>query len=271
MLIEGEGLMRREDQPSFCGIAIMAKASRAGLTKTRLSPPLSLDDAALCNTAFLKDVAANLLRAGENTSIAGYAAYGPIGAQDFFHTHLPPEIGLLEIWYPDFGVCLMKALAALFVRGHEAACVLNSDSPTLPSCFLAEAASVLAAPGDRIVLGPSTDGGYYILGCKRIHARLFEEIAWSTDAVARQTLERAAELGLAVHMLPAWYDVDDAASLRVARREVLEGVRFHPRIASSPATHTAALFERLLIDDAEPQPVPVSSLSSVHISALTSR
>jgi rSAM/selenodomain-associated transferase 1 len=263
--------MRGEDQPSFCGIAIMAKASRAGLTKTRLSPPLSLDDAALCNTAFLKDVAGNLLRAGAEASIAGYAAFGPSGAEDFFRTHLPAEIGLLEIWYPDFGLCLMRALEAQFARGHHAACVLNSDSPTLPSAFLAEAARVLAAPGDRIVLGPSTDGGYYILGCKRVHPRLFEDIAWSTEAVAAQTLERAAELGLAVHMLPAWYDVDDAASLRIARREVLEGVRFHPRIASSPATHTAELFGRLLIEDAGLALPPAASLGHAHLSALTSR
>ena len=243
-------MTRGGQQPSFCGIAIMAKASRAGLTKTRLSPPLSPDAAALCNTAFLKDVADNLLRASGEASLAGYVAYGPVGTEGFFRTHLPAEIGLLEVWYPDFGLCLIRALEAQFARGHQAACVLNSDSPTLPPAFLAETARVLAAPGDRIVLGPSTDGGYYILGCKRIHARLFEDIAWSTDAVTRQTLERAAELGLAVHMLPAWYDVDDAASLRTVTAEVLEGMRFHPRIASSPARNTAVLIRRLTQDEA---------------------
>lgn len=241
--------MHGADQPTFCGIAIMAKASRAGLTKTRLSPPLSPDDAARCNTAFLKDVTDNLLRAATEASLSGYVAYGPAGTEGFFRTHLPEDIGLLEVWYPDFGLCLMRALEAQFARGHEAACVLNSDSPTLPSAFLAEAVRVLAAPGDRIVLGPSTDGGYYILGCKRVHRRLFEDITWSTEAVARQTLERAAELGLAVHMLPVWYDVDDAASLAVVRRELLDGVRFHPRIASSPALNTADLLRRL--SDAE--------------------
>jgi uncharacterized protein len=250
---------------------MMDRQSDNPTPKTRLSPPLSLDDAALCNTAFLKDVAANLLRAGRDAEIAGYAAFGPPGAEDFFRTHLPQAVGLLEIWYPDFGLCLMKALEAQFARGHKAACVLNSDSPTLPSAFLAETARVLAVPGDRIVLGPSTDGGYYILGCKRLHARLFEDIAWSTDAVARQTLERAAELGLAVHMLPVWYDVDDAASLRTARREVLEGVRFHPRIASSPAAHTAELLRELLIDGTVPAPTLAASLSDAHPSALTSR
>ena len=237
--------MRGAEQPSFCGIAIMAKASRPGLTKTRLSPPLSPEDAALCNTAFLKDVADNLLRAGEEASLSSYVAYGPAGAEGFFRMHLPERVGLIEIWYPDLGQCLIHALEAQFARGHQAAGALNSDSPTLPSAFLVEAVSVLAAPGERIVFGPSTDGGYYFIGCKRVYPRLFEGIAWSTPDVARQTLERAAELGLAVHMLPAWYDVDDAASLRFARHELLEGGHFHPQIASSPAVHTAALLRHL--------------------------
>ena len=80
--------MRREgDQPAFCGMAIMAKASRAGLTKTRLSPPLSPEDAALCNTAFLKDMADNLLSACAEANLTGYIAYGPAGADGFFRAH----------------------------------------------------------------------------------------------------------------------------------------------------------------------------------------
>ena len=241
-------MARQAEQARGCGIAIMAKASRAGLTKTRLVPPLDPADAALCNTAFLKDVADNLLRAARGESIAGYVAYGPPGADAFFRQTLPAGIGLLEIWYPDFGLCLLKALEAQFARGHSAACVLNSDSPTLPSALLAEAASVLDGPGDRIVLGPSTDGGYYLLGCKQVHAWLFQDIAWSTEAVAAQTLERAAELGLDVHMLPAWYDVDDAETLRRAARETLGGEPFDPRIASSPARNTGDLLRHLIAE-----------------------
>jgi rSAM/selenodomain-associated transferase 1 len=263
----------RGEQARLCGIAIMAKASRAGLTKTRLAPPLTPEEAALCNTAFLKDVADNLLRAAATESIAGYVAYGPPGANAFFRRNLPSEIGRLEIWYPDFGICLAQALEAQFALGHKAACVLNSDSPTLPSAFLTETARVLAAPGDRIVLGPSTDGGYYILGCKRIHARLFEGIAWSTESVARQTLDRAAELGLAVHMLPVWYDVDDASSLRLAAREVLGGVPFHQRIVPSAAPNTAELLGRLIAEgrlDAVSSPAAAPPLAAF-ADALTAR
>jgi len=230
---------------SSCGIAVMAKASQAGRTKTRLSPPLTLEEAAQFNTVFLKDIADNLLRASEIANIAAYMAFGPSGAQDFFQEHLPQEIGLLEVWYPDFGKCLTKALFAQFEAGHHAACVLNSDSPTLPAELLAEAAIALTMPGERIVLGPSNDGGYYLLGCKTIYKRLFEDIAWSTAAVTSQTLDRARELGLSVYLLPEWYDVDDHSALSILAGELLEDRPFHRSLKSSPARHSRSLLKSL--------------------------
>ena len=186
----------------------MAKASIVGRTKTRLVPPLTFEEAARCDTAFSRDVAANILAASAEASIAGYMAFGPPHSKPFFQDNLPRTIGLIEAWYPNFGDCLACAIAQLLQRGHPCAVVLNSDSPTLPTSVLVEAAQVLARPGDRAVLGPANDGGYYLLGLKAMHRPLFEGIAWSTEYVARQTLERAAELGLPVHVLPEWYDVD---------------------------------------------------------------
>jgi rSAM/selenodomain-associated transferase 1 len=230
---------------AFCGIAVMAKASKPGRTKTRLSPPLTGEEAALFNTAFLRDIAANLLDAGRRAPVAGYMAYGPPGEGAFFD-FLPDGIDIFEAWHPNFGDCLSGTIVELLGRGHGAACVLNADSPTLPQAFLLEAAGVLAAPGDRAVLGPSNDGGYYLLGLKRHHARLFEDIAWSTETVAAQTFERAAEIGLAVHVLPTWYDVDDAHSLAILRRELFEGRAFGDSDAQpAEALHTRALIERL--------------------------
>jgi rSAM/selenodomain-associated transferase 1 len=233
-----------------CGIAVMAKASQAGRAKTRLSPPLTPEEAASCNTAFLRDIADNLLAAAILAPIAGAMAYGPPGHGAFFERILPPGIGMFEVWEPDFGSCLLAALEAQFAAGHSAACVLNSDSPTLPPSILANAAQSLAQPGDRIVIGPSTDGGYYLLGCKTIHRRLFADIAWSTDIVARQTLERAAEIGVEVRLLPEWYDVDDAAALRTLVGEVLDGSPFNRRLASGVAAHSTALLQRMR-DEAE--------------------
>jgi glycosyltransferase A (GT-A) superfamily protein (DUF2064 family) len=170
---------------AFCGIAFMAKASVPGRAKTRLVPPLTFDEAAALNTVFLQDVSDNLLLAARNAApaagIAGYAAYGPPGSEAFFRDTLPGAIGLIGAWLPHFGECLFHTINEIFSRGHGAAVVLNADSPTLPTALLIETAAVLAQPGDRAVLGPSNDGGYYLLGLKTAHRRMFEDIAWSTD------------------------------------------------------------------------------------------
>jgi uncharacterized protein len=232
------------------GIAIMAKASIAGQTKTRLCPPLTFEQAAALNTAFLKDVAGNILAAARNASIRGYLAYGPPGAESraFFHEIMRSPFGLLEAWHANFGDCLFAAIEQMLALGHESAVVLNADSPTLPTSLLIEAAKVLSRPGDRAVLGPSADGGYYLLGLKAAHRRLFEDIAWSTEHVARQTLARAAEIGLPVHTLPEWYDVDDFASLWRLHADLFDGADLRRGLAHYAAEHSTARL-RALLDD----------------------
>jgi rSAM/selenodomain-associated transferase 1 len=240
-----------------CGIAVMAKASAPGRAKTRLVPPLSYDEAAALNTAFLQDVTDNMLLAARHAapraSIAAYAAYGPPGSEDFFRQNFPAAIGLIPAWLPNFGDCLYHTIGEIFARGHAAAVVLNADSPTLPTALLNETAEMLAQPGDRAVLGPSNDGGYYLLGLKAAHRRMFDDIAWSTERVTEQTLERAREIKLDVHLLPEWYDVDDIDCLRRLHGELhrAEPASRHPDAHKSRphhARHTAALLNRLWPD-----------------------
>ena len=238
-------------QASSVGIAVMAKASKPGLTKTRLVPPLTYDEAAALNTAFLHDVTDNMLRASDRAAharIEGYAAYGPPGSEEFFRRNFPPSIGLFEAWQPNFGDCLYHTICAILGRGHVGAVVLNADSPSLPAALLVETAEMLARPGDRAVLGPSSDGGYYLLGLKAAHRRMFEDITWSTACVAEQTRERARQIGLEMHVLPEWYDVDDVATLRRLYAEICAdgpAVRQGAAASAQNARHTAALFNRL--------------------------
>lgn len=229
-----------------CAIAVMAKASAPGRTKTRLVPPLTFEEAADLNTAFLQDVARNLALAGERAAIAPYMAFGPTGAAGFFEQHLPPGVGLVETWLPNFGDCLFHAMTALLDAGYGSVCVLNADSPTLPTDFLVEAATALARPGDRAVLGASTDGGYYLLGLKAGHRRLFDDIAWSTERVAQQTRERIAELELERVDLPAWYDVDDRESLATVLDETVLDRAPERQPAIHAAPHTRAALAALL-------------------------
>jgi uncharacterized protein len=232
-----------------CAMAVMAKASIAGQTKTRLVPPLTFEEAAALNTAFLRDAADNLVAAAAFASVTGWMAFSPAGSEFFFRKNLPKPIGLLETVGANIGECLLQAATKLLGAGHESVCLLNGDSPTLPLGYLVAAATALDAPGDRIVLGPATDGGYYLIGMKQPHHGLFEDIAWSTERVFQQTLARADRLGLQVVALPSWYDVDDAASLRVLIGELMGDKRFRA-VGSSPTAakwtrgHLAELLER---------------------------
>jgi uncharacterized protein len=99
----------------LCGIAVMAEASVPGRTKTRLVPPLTFEQAAALNTAFLQDMAANLLLAGSYAAIAGYAAFAPVGSEEFFRGILPSPIGLIDASLPNLGDCLLRTIEEIFV------------------------------------------------------------------------------------------------------------------------------------------------------------
>jgi len=204
-----------------CTIGVMAKAPIPGRCKTRLMPLLTPGDAAALSAAFLRDVTENVRLAARQAPIRGCIAYAPAGAEALFDGHLADDTGLvladgsplLPPRVQGFGRCLLHAIQAMLDGGARAACVLNSDSPTLPNALLVEAARSLLERPDRVVLGPAEDGGYYLLGMSAPHAHLFEDIAWSTDTVADETRARARTLGLDLVELAPWYDVDDHAAL----------------------------------------------------------
>ena len=143
--------------------------------------------------------------AARSAPIAAYVAYAPEGAESGFDDLLAPGTALIladgvgNHWpagVEGFGTSLLHAIIGVLARGHEAACVLNADSPNLPTHLLVQAARLLRGNDDRVVLGPAEDGGYYLLGMRRAHAALFADIAWSSEHVAAQTRERARAAGL---------------------------------------------------------------------------
>jgi rSAM/selenodomain-associated transferase 1 len=221
--------------PKRCALGIMTKAPEAGKVKTRLVPPLTAEEAAGLNSCFLRDVAESILAATAQTPAQGIGIYTPLGAEAAYQNILPDDFLLLPQRGHDFGERLILAAADLFMAGFETVCLINSDSPTVgASCFM-EAAKELAKPGVRIVLGPSYDGGYYLIGLKQLHRRLFEEIDWSTEHVFNQAMQRAAEIGVDVHKLPTGFDVDDRATLRRLCDELL-GEPQSPISAIAPNT-----------------------------------
>ncbi len=223
-----------------CALTVMAKAPRPGKVKTRLSPPLTPEQASALNICFIRDTTENICQVTEAGNSAGVVAYTPIGDEAAFDGLLPPAFQLLAQRGDGFGERLLRASEDLFACGFTAVCLIDSDSPTLPQDALLQAVETLSRPGDRMVLGGSDDGGYYLMGIKRLHHRLFEQIDWSTERVFAQTLERAREIGLQTELLPTWYDVDDAATLERLRRELAA-----PAGAGYHAKHTRRYLENL--------------------------
>jgi uncharacterized protein len=205
---------------SGAAIGIVCKAPQAGLSKTRLAKAVGAVAASELSACFLRDVAAAIEAVPEALSRRGYGVYAPAGTESIMRQLLPDHFGLLLQAGDDLGHVLIGATRALLDAGHDCMLLVNGDSPTLPPRFLTQAIEALRAPGDRMVLGPASDGGYYLIGLKQPHQELFARIAWGTETVALATCERAREIGLATTLLPEWYDVDDIETLRWLQEEL---------------------------------------------------
>lgn len=237
----------------LCALTVMAKAPRPGKVKTRLSPPLTLDQTAALNIRFLRDTTENLATIPGS---AGLISYTPIGDEALFAGLLPSTFALVPQRGDAFGERLLAAAQDILAIGYGAVCLIDSDSPTVPAAAFQQAVEALAAPGERIVLGPSHDGGYYLIGMKQPHPEPFERITWSTGSVCEETLQRCREANIEVVVLPTWYDVDDAATLHLLREELLNDTI--PPFAQQPgypAPHTRQL---LLAMEFEPAAVPAT-------------
>ncbi len=222
LLVAGE---RRAEFAGVCALAVMAKAPRAGKVKTRLAPALGFEGSAAINICFLRDTTRNISEVCGMSKAAGLVCYTPVGDEVAFDGLLPEGFALIAQRGDAFGERLLAAAEDILSCGFGAVCLIDSDSPTLPQAALVQAVEELHKPGDRVVLGASEDGGYYLIGLKQAHAAPFERITWSTETVAAETRERCVEAGLDVIELPKWYDVDDAATLAVLETELVAGVR----------------------------------------------
>ena len=206
----------------LCALTIMAKAPRPGRVKTRLSPPLTAQQAATINVCFLQDTARNLAEVAALTGrAAGLVSYTPIGEEGLFNNLLPDGFNLIPQRGDNFGDRLHCTAQDVLAKGFSSVCLIDSDSPTVPAAAYVQAVQELQKPGNRIILGPTLDGGYYLIGLKIPHPEPFTEISWSTASVADETRTRCLSTGIEVVELPLWYDVDDATTLRILISEVL--------------------------------------------------
>jgi rSAM/selenodomain-associated transferase 1 len=223
-------------------LAIMAKAPSLGAPKTRLQPPLNAAEARHLAAAFLRDTVAMATACNASVFIAGTPAEG--SAEIAVLTGLPAD----RI-FPQRGEGLSArcagAFQTLFAQGAQAALLIGADTPHLPSGNLQQAVDALSQSGNanRLVLGPSDDGGYYLIGLRRESAgrlpALLDGMVWSTPDVFAETAVRAAAAGLDLILLPRCYDIDTPPDLIRLRTELSQPA------AACVAQHTRAALQRL--------------------------
>ena len=196
-------------------IVVMAKAPRAGQVKTRLVPPLTNDDAASLAACFVQDTVLNALQIVEDVMIA----YAPSDARPDLEAILPSGLRWFAQNGHDLGERLESVAAYVSSIGFRPFIILGADSPTLPSDFIREALAALAYGQADISLGPTIDGGYYLVGLNTAAPGLFHHVDWSSPSVYQQTATNAAAMDLRLYTAPIAYDVDTPADLYRLRDE----------------------------------------------------
>jgi rSAM/selenodomain-associated transferase 1 len=218
-------------------LIVLARAPVPGKVKTRLTEHLGPEQTARLYACFVRDTLAKLT-ALPQTSVRVYHTPGPPEEVRALESILPPGVPLRSQGGRTFGDRLFNAL-------HDCAqyprtVLVGTDSPTLPTELVVQAFDALR--DHEVVLGPATDGGYYLLGVREAAPRLFQDISWSTSVVFAQTVERCRELGLRQALLPPWYDVDEPDDLNFLRGHVLA---LEAAGGECPCPYTCALLAEL--------------------------
>ena len=192
-----------------CALGIFAKAPVPGQVKTRLAATVGPEAAAQWYTQFVRIVFQRTAAAWPD--VERILFYDPPDAAAVFDQFAAAPLHRIPQQGDDLGMRMAAALEYCLACGRERPILIGTDAPSLPMAFLGEAWDALRH--DDVVVGPSTDGGYYLIGTRASHPGLFQDVAWSTNAVLETTQSRADELGLRLHLLPEWFDVDTADDL----------------------------------------------------------
>jgi rSAM/selenodomain-associated transferase 1 len=190
-------------------LGLFAKLPRPGAVKTRLAAETSPEFAAEMARAFLLDTIERV----ENVNARRVLAYSPSDAEPAFAEMAAGRFELVPQSEGDLGTRMACFFADRLAEGADAVVLLGTDSPTLPLAFVGQAFDELAQA--NVILGPATDGGYYLIGCSGKVPPLFEGIHWGTSTVLRQSIARLADPDWRLALLPPWYDVDSLEDLRM--------------------------------------------------------
>lgn len=188
-------------------LLVFAKVPRPGDVKTRLTPVLTPAEAAQLYEAFLRD--ALRLYQQLTVDVRLYLAPPiPDGGLD----GVPEDISVHRQNGDSLGARMQDAFRQVFALGYERTSIVGTDHPTLPLSFVRQSFAALEA-ARSICIGPSEDGGFYLLGMNSFYPQLFEGMSYSHDSVFTNTLARIGTTDARLMVLPRWYDVDTPATL----------------------------------------------------------
>jgi hypothetical protein len=233
-------------------IVIAAKPPVPGKVKTRLSPPLSLNQSAQLYKCFLVDTinivstikeidrfiafypevsTKDLSLAGLNNIMqlkdsdvtaktTSHSLYESCITSGSSQNDLLTNFTLIIQKGIDLGERLISVFEQLFSSGYDSVTIIGSDSPNLPVAFIQKSLNNLKKSNVDVTLGPCKDGGYYLIGLKALYGDIFKEISWSKSSVFDETIDKIKKLGLGVSVLPEWYDIDNNKDLNFLREAI---------------------------------------------------
>ncbi len=210
-------------------LGLFAKWPTPGRVKSRLAAETTPEWAAQVADSFLRDIVDRCCR----LDVHRVLAYSPPDSKAEFEEMLGGRFELMPQHDGDLGTRLAVFVSHWFQRGTRSVVLIGMDSPTLPLPSLRQAFESLEDVD--VVIGPATDGGYYLIGFNQFAPALFEGIAWSTESVLVETVEKVHELKLRLSMLPPWYDVDTLADWRMLRGH-MAGLRLAGEDMDCPRT-----------------------------------
>lgn len=195
---------------------IMSRAPIAGETKTRLQSHLSPVQCAELHKAFLKDIINKFsVIKKKYSNLDLYLSITPPGSENLFEELLNDDFKIIIQRGKDLGKKMYNSLFDAYNQSNAPVIITGSDLPSLPISIITE--SFAGLKERDLVIGPSLDGGYYLLGMKKPHLFLFDQEKWGNESVLEKTLKAASKHELKSHFLPEWYDVDTFNELLIFR------------------------------------------------------
>lgn len=204
-------------------IIIMAKVPIAGTVKTRLQPFLSAEQSATLAECFLRDAVSKAKSLSNELIIA----YTPVEKRDVLLTTLPNEQIFIEQKGANLGGKMFHAFEFAFTQNSDAVLMIGTDSPTFPARFITRAFEMLSETD--AILGETADGGFYLIGLRKLKKEIFEAVEWSSPKTFNQTARNIENLGLKLSFLPNWYDVDTPDDLKRLKKDLSKNPSIAPK------------------------------------------